>query len=196
MALAYSDSDIYEVNWSAIEAKIGRERMLAVFIPIVRQEMDVIRGKIALLLPDGATGNLGRSVQTHVFETETNIEGHVGTNSPYAYYVEEGRGPGKMPPWSQPTDPLYMWAQRKLTSAAYKETGKVKKLAKHKFIDARTNTEYTGNREVRSLAYLVARKIEKVGTPAQHPFQKGFQQGLPHAKQVIQYGLSAIGGSV
>lgn len=70
----------------------------------------------------------------------------------YWYYAENGRGPGKMPP----EQPIIKWIEWK-------------KIVPHP-VKLASGKQYVPS--VKSLAYLIRRKIGKEGTEGKHLFQK------------------------
>lgn len=73
--------------------------------PVVVEEMRTAMNRSVLTVEASAkrvvpvdTGNLRRSITHEVTATGGGLIGKVGTNVPYARYVEEGRSAGSMPP--------------------------------------------------------------------------------------------------
>lgn len=95
--------------------------------------------------PVGVSGNLRRSIRLDMpRETAGGLVGRMFVDAPanrYAQFVEFGRGPGRMPPFSPGTD-LWLWVKRKLAPP---------------------------EEELRSAAFLLARAIGAQGTRP-HPF--------------------------
>jgi HK97 gp10 family phage protein len=68
--------------------------------PLVTQEMTSAMQRATLAVESDAkarvavkTGNLRRSITSTARASAGGVEGRIGTNTPYARYVEEGRGP-------------------------------------------------------------------------------------------------------
>ena len=96
------------------------------FEPFLIKALEELRGEITQLVPDGATGNMGRAIVTDILQTGEHTVGKVwipGTDaaSQYAWFVEHGRGPGKMPPWDVGT-PLYQWVKRKINNPVWNKS--------------------------------------------------------------------------
>lgn len=85
-----------------------------------------------------ATGTLRRSITNEVKPVTTGLQGTVGTNVPYARYVEFGRGPG----WP-PVEPIVQWVRLKNRYAG--------------------TVDIRNDKAVRQAAFLVARKIARYG---------------------------------
>jgi Bacteriophage HK97-gp10, putative tail-component len=86
-----------EIDTAPIEAFAKR---LQGAEPLVRQELGLAMQRSVLALENRAkglapvkTGTLRRSITSEVRSAGGSITGIVGTNVPYARYVEEGRGP-------------------------------------------------------------------------------------------------------
>jgi hypothetical protein len=90
-------------------------------------------------------GVLRGGVQTSIGGTPVNLVGRVFDNVPYAMAVEHGRKPGKQPP----TQSLMLWVRRKLG--------------------------ISDEKQARSVAFLVARKIGQRGTKGAFMFRRGLQ---------------------
>lgn len=86
----------------------------------------------------------------------------VSSTQPYAPPVERGRQPGKFPPLG----PIVLWVRRKLGAGSEKEA--------------------------RSIAFLVARKIARKGTPGAAMFYKGFTRARPALERIAQ----TMGGTI
>lgn len=86
----------------------------------------------------------------------------VASTQPYAPPVERGRQPGKFPPMG----PILLWVRRKLGAGSEKEA--------------------------RSIAFLVARKIARKGTPGAAMFFKGFTKARPALERIAQ----KMGGTI
>ena len=86
----------------------------------------------------------------------------IGSPLIYAPIQERGRQPGRFPP----SGPIMLWVKRKLGVANPKE--------------------------IKAVAFLVARKIARKGTSGAAMFFKGFTRGRPAAERVAQ----SIGGTI
>lgn len=169
------------IDFSALEYIVDVDNLAKSLVPEVQKAMDHAKGQIQRLLPDGATGNLRRSLVSSVTITDAGIEGKVQIPTPnaaygYAWYVEHGRAPGKMPPFG-PGSSLYKWATRKYTSAKFKSTGKVVRKTPQR------------EKEIAGMSFLIARKIGRVGTKAQHPFALGWQAAYPQVSRIMANAL-------
>lgn len=165
------------VDFTALENLIDVDRFAKSLAPEVQKAMEHAKGQIQRLLPDGATGNLRRSLIASVTITEAGVEGRVQIPTPnaafgYARYVEYGRPPGKMPPYG-PGSSLYKWASRKYTSAQFKSTGKVSRKTPER------------EKAIAGMSFLIARKIGRTGTKAQHPFALGWKAAYPQVSRII-----------
>lgn len=142
----------------------------------VRFAMEGIQGEIQQRIPTGATGNMGREVVSTVLrESDFSIRGRTlipqGASSySYAYDVEEGQEAGTLHPHGLGT-PLYEWTRVKFRTGAFK---------------SKTNISDSA---IASISYLIAKKIERVGTEGQHPFALGFQAALPEAERNFTFAL-------
>ncbi len=103
--------------------------------------------------PRGATGHLRGSVLTELRGQPGARGAAVTTSVFYAPIVERGRRPGKQPPLA----PLIYWVTRKLG--------------------------ITDERQARGIAFVIARKIARVGSPGAGMFFKAWQRLLPIAEQ-------------
>lgn len=153
----------------------------------MRQALEVLQGEIVKRIPTGATGNAGRSTQIRMMRHPGEINGYVYSDNPYMGEIEDGRQPGKFPPFGH-------------VSTLNEKTGKYEKVKRkvtrtNKKAGAKTTHEYNINsplfawvkyktdnglmnlkegETVAQLAFLVARKIANEGTRAQRPFALGF----------------------
>jgi len=100
------------------------------------------------------TGALRAATTTDIVGSPVSLVGSVMNPLIYAWPVERGRRPGKMPPLG----PIAYWLYRK---------GIV-----------------TDRKEIRSAAFLVARAIGKRGTKGAGMFWHGFQNALPHVERL------------
>jgi len=105
--------------------------------------------------PVGDSGALRASIRGDVVSNDEAVVTSTGAGSEYAYYVEEGRPPGKMPPSSE----LVNWVRRSKKGRSL--WGSMK----------RRNPKITAEQ----VAFVLARKIGAKGTKGQHFFQKGFE---------------------
>lgn len=122
-----------------------------------------------------------------------NIVGRVGTPSPYAQPVEFG----SKPHWP-PIDPIIFWVRRKLAGKGSMMQLMAKDLARRSrrdFSNALSRGKIAGRRAategeikermIRSQAFLVARKISRVGTPGHHMFEQGFAASKDRAIELF-----------
>ena len=105
---------------------------------------------VVLYTPVGATGQLRGSIEGLVTETREGIEGRVAATGAAVSYVDPVEF-GSRPHWP-PVDPIRFWVLRKLGVP----------------ID-----------EVPSVAFLISRKISRLGTPAFHMFEQGWTEAEP-----------------
>lgn len=83
------------------------------------------------------------------------VEGELRSAASYAAPVEFGRKPGKMPP----VDAIEYWVRRKLG--------------------------ITGDREARSVAFVIARAIGRKGTQPSFMVGEGFQAAMPYVEKIF-----------
>jgi len=74
----------------------------------------------------------------------------------YSSVMEYGRRPGKFPP----PGPMQLWVRRKL--------------------------RISNQKDIRSIAFLVSRKIARAGIEGRHMFDKGIKAGWPRAKRAME----------
>jgi hypothetical protein len=171
--------------------------------PYLNQALDLLKGATREKMPVGATGNLSRGVFTKIAEMDGDIGGYVYVPSgikpgKYAYFVEFGRQPGKMPPWDKGSS-LYEWVKVKITSGNFAKTEKVQKVTSRTYLGKQKgsgksvflNEENDLAKEIRSVSYLVARAIARKGTKAQHPFDLAWAAAYPEAMTVLEFGIQA-----
>lgn len=92
----------------------------------------------------------------------------VGANVPYAIYVHEGRGPGKMPP----VDNILKWVIYKgiVSDSAGKPATLQRMKARKKEADQLS--------KARSVAFAIAKKISKHGTPGFKFMERALEQSV------------------
>lgn len=166
---------------------------------------------MAGLTPEGADRHLklgwmatGANVVTNSY-----VEASIRNAVPYAYYVDQGRGPGKMPPY----DAIERWVHAKLGAASTgveREAGHVRNERKprteRKPRAARTSrasaSGVAGSGERgpisrESLIYLIRRKIAQQGTfvPKRQPpkmIENGSKKIRPVAQRHIYAALAEL----
>jgi hypothetical protein len=135
-----------------------------------------------------AFGLLRKSILPEVVAANGAIIGMVSTASPYGLPVETG----SKPHWP-PIEALIPWVNRKLAGrgsmieASAKDTARI---SRRDFANALSRGKIAGRRAasagdvkakmVRQIAFLVARKISKVGTKGYHMFARAFKQNEQH----------------
>lgn len=123
-----------------------------------------MQGDIVDRTPTSGTGNLRRSIISQVRPVgRLGVEGIVGTSSIYAIPVEEGTKPH--PVSREGREALADWAQRKL-GVTEKESHRV--------------------------AFLIARKIGRLGTEGAHMFRDTFAEHQPHIGAALDRCLQRI----
>lgn len=105
---------------------------------------------VVFYTPVGATAQLRQSIEGLVTETPDGVEGRVAATGPAMTYVDPVEF-GSRPHWP-PVEPIRFWVLRKLGVP----------------VD-----------EVPGVAFLVSRKISRVGTPAFHMFEQGWLEAEP-----------------
>lgn len=186
------------IDLSGLDTLFDFNRIAEAMLPEVQKAMEHARGQIQRLLPDGATGNLRRAPKAMAeIVPGLGVEGRVDVSeqagnrgaSPATYwqFVENGRAPGKFPPWSKPTDALFLWAQRKMNNSRAEQKQKRLSIKKRKEGDKVVLTK--SERQIQSFAFLVARKIALHGTKAQHPFERGWKASEKRVQTIIEYGF-------
>jgi hypothetical protein len=155
--------------------------------PFIEQALQDAKGEIRSRIPIGASGFAQRSVGYRLDDKPE--EGfdrliYIPPGLPaakYAYYIENKRLPGAMPPW-QVGSSLYAWVKRKITSEKSKKKGG-KQIGKSKSLD----------REILSASFLIARHIAEYGTydkkDAPQPFKRGWEIASPRVKRILEYGI-------
>ena len=200
------------------------DQFFEAFKPYAQLALRELRGEIAQRLHVGASGDLRRSLfppGNALAEGVTMEQGFIkaavsipdGTpGAKYAQFVEEGRGPGKMPPWGIGSD-LYKWMQTIQRTGARLAGNKNPKFSRalHKNEEAHAFKSVVGGeivtshmmgrtgkglqltdagREALTASYLIARAIGRNGTKAQHPFALGFEAALPNCQRIIEKGVA------
>lgn len=124
----------------------------------------MFRGLIIPATPVGVSGILrgGTAAAVSTSANAYSIEGRVFNPSAYGLPVELGRGAGKRQP---PSSALELWVRRKLG---------------------------VPENRVKSVAFLVARKIGRQGTKAVEMFTKAFAQGKATADRYFDRAASRI----
>lgn len=84
----------------AIRGWVGKTAAMA-----EREEKEELRSKVSA----GASGETINSIR--IIQSMSGLKAEVKPTSKHAYYVHEGRAPGKMPPFQEGT-PLNRWARR------------------------------------------------------------------------------------
>lgn len=169
-----------------IEQAVDLDKLRSFMRPYTDQALTVIESEIKQRLPDGATGNL-RNDLTHVvsLEADAYVPGLLGSvlvpewspANKYALFVEDGREPGTPPPYKD----ILPWAQRKVTSARHKETGKRVNTRSKKF-----------QSEIIGIAIAIAKSIGKHGTKGQHPFALGYDAAQSEAARILEIGVDSF----
>lgn len=110
----------------------------------------LIERNVKRYTPVGATGELQQGVAGIVTELSDGVEGRVTVVGTAAGYVEPVEF-GSVPHWP-PVEPIRLWVRR---------------------------VKGTPPEEVPRVAFLVSRKIARVGTPAHRMFQQGWAESEP-----------------
>ena len=138
-------------------------------LPVILQELERAMTESLAIVESNVvgrtpvnTGFLRQSIGHRMRGTPGAIEGEVVSIASYAAPVEYGRKPGKWPP----RDAIEYWVRRKL--------------------------KITNDAEVRSVAFLIARKIGLKGTKGAEMFQEGLQVSRPHIEKAIDRALARI----
>ena len=193
------------------------EKFSLAFMPYFIQALNEIRGEIQNRIPVGRYGDARRDVSTTPPEREGfTIRGMViptpGSKSErYAYYVENGRAPGKMPPWGVGSS-LLEWVQQQIRNEAgpfgtqsarsIKFTRNLRKGEEGYSNRGASLTTRKGTpqqltpqgKEALQMSFLIARAIGKHGTkrfrglvPA--PWATGFEAGMAKAQEILEMGV-------
>lgn len=154
--------------------------------PFIEQALQDAKGEIRSRIPIGASGFAQRSVGYRLDDDASGFNRliYIPPGLPaakYAYYIENKRGKGGMPPWREGSN-LYAWVKRKITSSKSKKKGG-KQIGRSKSLD----------REILSASFLIARHIAEYGTydkqDAPEPFKRGWEIALPRVKKILDYGI-------
>lgn len=155
---------------------LQRELVLA-----MEQSVRLVSAEVSRLTPVGVTGDLARGITGTVrVRTEMgspSIRGLVFPQAIYAIYVEEGtKGPRKAPP----RGPIEQWVRRKLGPSLKAATGRKTR--------RKGGKAFKGSLEetVRSVTFLVQRKIAVRGTRARRMFRKGSRAAEPRVRRIFQ----------
>lgn len=125
--------------------------------------------------PVGDSGALRASIRGDVVNNDEAVVKSVGAGSEYAYYVEEGRAPGKMPPSSE----LVNWVRRSKKGRSLWSSMKSR------------NSNITAEQ----VAFILARKIGKKGTEGQKFFQKGIDDSIDEIERFADMLLDRVIGA-
>lgn len=131
-----------------------------------------VHAEVVKKTPIGVTASLRGSIDHHSFKRgNRHIAEVFSAGVPYAQPVEEGRKPGKMPPYRA----LILWVEKVILGR-----GKGQKAGKSR------------RKAAASIAYLIARKIGKRGTKGAHMFQKGLLAAKRNMNAILRSRVKAI----
>lgn len=153
----------------------------------------IVHGEIIVRAPH-FTGNFRNSIQPDKpIRIGPEIIGRVGTSAPYALPLETG----SKKHWP-PMGPIIFWVRRKLAGKGSmmqlnaRDLARIRKrdisnAASRGYASARrpTTAKEFQERAIRSTAFLIARKISRVGTKAHWMFKQGFAASRDDAIQVF-----------
>ena len=115
------------------------------------------------------TGTLGKSLYYRPIRRGNNLRIDLGSSVPYGIVVHNGRKAGKQPP----TSAIETWMKKKPIRLRDRETGA--------FIKATPKLR-------RQVAFLIARKIGRDGTPAYPYFSQAVERSFTHPDAVRIWG--------
>lgn len=150
------------IDTSEFEKLIGNleripDRAIPIFTAAMHEATQIALGEVVDRTPV-AYGNLRGSITTLVKASEYGVVGVVGTNAPYALWVEEDTEPH----WA-PLQPLLDWVRKKQIVGVYS-------IKSRRRMGSKTSIEA----ENLAFAKLVQKKIAMKGTTGQHMFRDGF----------------------
>ena len=150
----------------------------------------------------GATGEYHRSIVIEQHKVDDNVVSDCKSKAPHAVYVEYGTSPGwgakaatrKMPP----IDALMTWVQRKAIGFGRS----VKKGGAGGWGKPGSAKRNAQEAEARSIAFLIARKIGKFGSPPKPCFEpsysmavENFDRNLNEAMDRVEQRAKQAGGA-
>jgi hypothetical protein len=140
------------------------------------QEATVVAQREIVERTPVAWGNLAGSINRQVRASSSGVEGIVGTNVPYALWVEEDTKHH----WP-PLEPILAWVQKKKIAGVYS----IK-------TQRRLGGKATRVAQDRQMAYMIARKIARDGTTGQHMFRDGLQAATPEIRRIFDEAIQDI----
>ena len=134
------------------------------------------------------TGNLRKSISHDITKQAEVILVKVFSNSSYSAYVHDGTRPH----WP-PIERIALWVEKKGLATTYTAKGNKRRAPKTKYLahlNMQTGTivgEHEGmySKEVKQLAFLIARKISRVGTQGLKFFELGLKMSEPFINEEI-----------
>jgi len=141
-----------------------------------------------------AFGTLRNSMHGNVTASALAIRGQVVTASPYGAAVEFG----SKPHWP-PIGPLELWVKRKFAgkgSMMQLEAHDIARIQRRDVSLALSRGRFAGRhalaegdvkeKMIRQAAFLVARKISRVGTKGHHMFGKGWAASVSNVERMLE----------
>ncbi len=181
------DEDFFR-DLGFIEETYRNGTFINAFEPYLNKALDIVVAAVKRRAPV-ATGAYRRGIVKKIVKTATSITGLVTIEdeaAKYAYFIENGRAPGKFPPWGLGTG-LFKWVKLKVNLAEYRASGKTPRNTKSR------------DKMILGIAFLIARKIAKRGTygkyhtgefaPLPKPFTLGWAESENEVAGIIDYGI-------
>lgn len=142
------------------------------------QEATIVAQREVVERAPVAWGNLAGSINRQVQASASGVEGIVGTNVPYALWVEEDTKPH----WA-PLEPLIAYVRKKKLSGVY--SLKTQRRMGGKDVKAAQDE---------AVARMIRFKIAKHGTTGQHMFRDGLQAATPEIRRIFDEAIRDIVG--
>jgi hypothetical protein len=168
------------IDLRALEQFVDRlETLPAAALPVLTEAMhEAVNVGLAAVIERTpvAYGNLRGSINTQVLVKEQVVLGVIGTNAPYALWVEEDTDPH----WA-PIAPLVDWVAKKQIAGVY---------------SIKTRRRLGGRDQVQAqnmaLARAVQKQIAKYGTTGQHMFRDGLAVSDDEINRIFARALEKI----
>lgn len=168
------------IDTRALEQFAGRLESLPEYaLPVLEEAMrEAVNVGLAAVIERApvAFGNLRGSINAQVQADKNGVIGIIGTNVPYALWVEEGTKPH----WT-PIAPLVEWVKKKQIAGVYSLKTR-----------RRLGGKDQKDSENKALAYAVQRKIAKHGTTGQHIFRDGLADSDAEINRIFERAVEKI----
>lgn len=198
------------IEWNDEEARRALEQAPQTFRAVMRPALHMMlaetKKELVKVSPgrEGGEGNLASSWQ-EILAPGSELFGAVRAGVPYAIWADEGRGPGKMPPY----DPIEQWVHRLGLGGRATGVEREQNRLPHRETGPREPREARGGRNPRrehgeldreEIIWLIRRKIGARGTytpkPPPHFSEKARKNVYPRLEAIFDDAVGAFVAAV